>query len=258
MSLRSWTARIVAGAAAAGALAASSQAATYTFNVHVTQGPTNIFSPTFGPVDFLQTFTLEPTPRSVAFSYSGVSIHSEDATGQATWTPTPFDPRIQAITGIVLPDADVAALKYLNSVAGSAPADAYRIQVSSAATTELNVGVLRSLRESSFSMTASGGPHNNFDPLDAEGLRDLLLYAGPLQWRQEGRWRIFLDGSLNSDTHVVYGGVATLVGFTPTPPPGPGPTPSAAPEPATWALLIAGFGLAGASLRRRRVLRPLA
>jgi hypothetical protein len=33
------------------------------------------------------------------------------------------------------------------------------------------------------------------------------------------------------------------------PDPGPG---AAVPEPATWALMIAGFGLAGASLRRRR------
>lgn len=32
----------------------------------------------------------------------------------------------------------------------------------------------------------------------------------------------------------------------------PEPEPSAAPEPTTWALIIGGFGLAGASLRRRR------
>ncbi|PZQ55625.1 MAG: hypothetical protein DI570_22025 [Phenylobacterium zucineum] len=30
--------------------------------------------------------------------------------------------------------------------------------------------------------------------------------------------------------------------------------PSAAPEPATWALMIGGFGMAGATLRRRRSL----
>ncbi len=32
----------------------------------------------------------------------------------------------------------------------------------------------------------------------------------------------------------------------------PGPPVTAVPEPSTWALLIGGFGLAGASLRRRR------
>lgn len=32
------------------------------------------------------------------------------------------------------------------------------------------------------------------------------------------------------------------------------PNPNAVPEPATWALMISGFGLAGATLRRRRAL----
>lgn len=35
---------------------------------------------------------------------------------------------------------------------------------------------------------------------------------------------------------------------------GPAPTPGSVPEPTAWALMIMGFGLAGAQLRRRRVL----
>ena len=34
--------------------------------------------------------------------------------------------------------------------------------------------------------------------------------------------------------------------------------PTAAPEPATWALMISGFGLAGAGLRRRRAVAATA
>ncbi|WP_337187970.1 PEPxxWA-CTERM sorting domain-containing protein [Phenylobacterium sp.] len=34
---------------------------------------------------------------------------------------------------------------------------------------------------------------------------------------------------------------------------GPGPGPGAIPEPATWAMMICGFGMAGAVLRRRRL-----
>jgi hypothetical protein len=37
-------------------------------------------------------------------------------------------------------------------------------------------------------------------------------------------------------------------------PPGGGGDPPAVPEPASWALFIAGFGLTGAMLRRRRAL----
>jgi len=43
-----------------------------------------------------------------------------------------------------------------------------------------------------------------------------------------------------------YSGVATLVSGAVA------PGPSAVPEPAAWALMIAGFGLAGAALRRMR------
>ena len=37
-----------------------------------------------------------------------------------------------------------------------------------------------------------------------------------------------------------------------------GSIPSAVPEPATWAMMIVGFGLAGAAMRRRREAPALA
>ena len=44
-------------------------------------------------------------------------------------------------------------------------------------------------------------------------------------------------------------GAAITVPGTPSATPG---SPSVAPEPATWAMMIAGFGLVGAATRRRR------
>jgi len=50
-----------------------------------------------------------------------------------------------------------------------------------------------------------------------------------------------------------HAGYAYLDGFGSVAPP-PGPTPGGVPEPATWALMIAGFGMVGATLRRRQAL----
>lgn len=64
-------------------------------------------------------------------------------------------------------------------------------------------------------------------------------------------------------------GVGGVIGGTPTPPPGGGeaitPTPGtdvvppipAVPEPATWAMMLIGFGLVGGLLRRRAAPLPL-
>jgi hypothetical protein len=54
------------------------------------------------------------------------------------------------------------------------------------------------------------------------------------------------------DTVVEGGGLVTYVYKLPdSPPPPPPPPGGAAPEPAAWALLLAGFALAGARLRGR-------
>jgi hypothetical protein len=56
------------------------------------------------------------------------------------------------------------------------------------------------------------------------------------------------------DTPRGGGGVTSTdseTGPEPGPGPGPGPNPTIVPEPSTWFLLIAGFGLLGGMLRRR-------
>jgi len=47
----------------------------------------------------------------------------------------------------------------------------------------------------------------------------------------------YISGYLNS-------GLTNLTGYTP-------PTPPRVPEPATWAMMVGGFGMIGGALRRR-------
>ena len=60
----------------------------------------------------------------------------------------------------------------------------------------------------------------------------------------------FEVGSANQDRVAIVN-----VSVTPsdTPPPPPPPPPSSVPEPASWAMMVAGFGVVGSALRRRRV-----
>lgn len=64
--------------------------------------------------------------------------------------------------------------------------------------------------------------------------------SGALQLYKPDAW-----GEMLAETEFEFGGLeVTYVG--------PSPMPGGVPEPATWALMLAGFGLAGHALRRRR------
>ncbi len=65
---------------------------------------------------------------------------------------------------------------------------------------------------------------------------------------------ISLDGSVNTFTSVIMGNLTVNVERTSSSSPGGGTSAAAVPEPASWAMLIAGFGVVGASLRSRRQL----
>ena len=79
------------------------------------------------------------------------------------------------------------------------------------------------------------------------------IVTGSLTWDTPVQQITALDGSIftvkfHNLTGVTFGGNATAkVTITVD------HVASAAPEPATWALMIGGFGMAGATLRRRRV-----
>ena len=79
---------------------------------------------------------------------------------------------------------------------------------------------------------------------------DVSGKSGPFSISAANTFQLLLSGYDAYDTYFTYGGAAFSPGASPPPPPPPG---GAVPEPATWAMMIAGFGLAGAALRRRKI-----
>ena len=97
--------------------------------------------------------------------------------------------------------------------------------------------------------------------LGSTGWADNQEYSFDLQFTSSNI-KVFVDGVLEIDldgafadgafgfynysqAQVLYAGIEEVI----LPPP---PTPGAIPEPATWAMLIMGFGFVGSAMRRRR------
>jgi hypothetical protein len=78
---------------------------------------------------------------------------------------------------------------------------------------------------------------------------DVSASVGPFAITADSTFQLLLTGYNNYDSYFTYGGAAFSPGASPPPPP---PPPPGVPEPATWAMMIGGLALVGASMRRRR------
>ncbi|WP_235890262.1 PEPxxWA-CTERM sorting domain-containing protein [Sandaracinobacter neustonicus] len=87
----------------------------------------------------------------------------------------------------------------------------------------------------------------------ADGFADLVWYGLDFTTDADGLlWLDFFETySDEANPDGLWNGTLTFT-YTPGTPTGP-----VVPEPATWAMMIAGFGLVGASMRRRRVSLPV-
>ncbi|MEW5684470.1 MAG: PEPxxWA-CTERM sorting domain-containing protein, partial [Pseudomonadota bacterium] len=228
----------------------------------VTAGAGAAYSPS--AVEFTETWTFTPTlsvspgaytpPGPLTYRWRG-----EDAAGGLT------DPLAdaQAVSGLGDDGFDYSRGTFKN--ARNFDADGNRISANS----EFSLDQGRS----AFSATDEGGYHSqgyNRYLFGAQGnylassLYDAamieFLTGRTLSYRVTGYDTIYgPDFSLvTADSYEIMGS-AVLIAYSGVQADPAGPNgretfgaPAAVPEPATWALMIGGFGLAGATLRRRR------
>ncbi|WP_296597976.1 PEPxxWA-CTERM sorting domain-containing protein [Phenylobacterium sp.] len=111
----------------------------------------------------------------------------------------------------------------------------------------------------SYNMAGIGGDELSFDGLDfvwnpEDGDLTLVLeIIKPSKTTGLGSISSFGGGGDQPEAFKPFGpGPSDIGGPNDSPNDGPVGEPSPAPEPAAWALMIAGFGMAGATLRQRR------
>ncbi|WP_296598221.1 PEPxxWA-CTERM sorting domain-containing protein [Phenylobacterium sp.] len=225
--------RILAlGASAVVAFAAAPAAAlTLTFAVHVTGS-----SPGAPAIDdFEMTWTFEP----VLYEFGGQKTYYGDVAGVVA---TPQGADMFAVAGVSEPYAPPPDSWALNrTMDGDNVYVEFYQRFRSADLDAERLGDYQN-------QIAGGGlfPAVNYTP---GGFVYLVQSLGDLQWSQTALQTV---GGFTNDgpplTVVgerLYTGTARLVAWDVE------PDPPAVPEPATWALMIVGFGLVGSTLRRR-------
>jgi hypothetical protein len=253
---------LVAAAAAVAALSVAAPAAalTLTFKIDVTGSSDG--SPL--PASFTETWTFNPVFSSSSFSFPGFPPFVMPS----TTTTDRFGGAAVASDGALT--GDLLTLAGLSGVAPTASTATFknrRVYDGDNNLTSQNTEAEFNLTVNSNALVSGGGtPEDVFDDIYdissysrylflAEGnysppamteaaFIDFLVGQGPLSWNEQASHTVgspYFGGQIVSSESRGYSGTATLVT-------GPG---GAVPEPASWALMILGFGAAGAMLRRR-------
>jgi hypothetical protein len=230
--MKIWT-TIGAATAALGLLAAAAPAAALTlaFNVSVTSG-----TGAFTPHSFVQTWEL--TAFQAVDVYGAEQFHTLEATASASQSPSYA--AIQAASGL----ADFASSRMVAANYDAAPGVVVKglglYQLRNLITQYDDGSVHQQTMSENIALTLlvpviGGG-------ITEANLTDFILSLGPLAFESYGTSDHWDQYSQHTGTAARYKGTATLITAA----------PGAVPEPASWALMIAGFGLAGAALRRRQ------
>jgi hypothetical protein len=206
----------LAAAAAATALAVASPAlaATMVFDINVTSA-TGVSG--FTPTSFQETFTLGAATLS----------SSTEITGPVSGS-TPLTAGLQSLVDLT------GATDYSNyflAIDSPPPGFPFPPSVEGDLYENLSAGASGSYQQSIDGGSSLAVPGS----VDAAGLAAFFTSQGALPWYEQ------VSGS-DYALLASYSGTATLVSFTDV---------SAAPEPASWALMLLGVGGLGAMLRRR-------
>jgi hypothetical protein len=230
----------VAGAMALGLGAAgTAQAATYLVTVTLTEvfHDPNALGAEIRPIVFNQIVHTGPLSGGpVAVTDFGAFIRTQaDGAGSADGDLSPFEAGLAADIG--LDDSPLAGgftmSELLDTPPGGASSLLYSLSIGRTRVIHLPFGA--GISTKSLQLTLGGGPLDG--PATIAPLTDGDFGARFLGGGQADLSAVVNFGDTNLsylDYQGTYSAVATV------------------PEPAAWALMIAGFGLAGAGLRRRK------
>jgi hypothetical protein len=240
---------VAAAIVLAGPLEASASA-TLLFNVDV-QSRWN-GSGQFNPFTFTQAWNITGTPFTTSDHGAPPkwSNYREVFVPQAVARqPTTFDSQIEnelGVSSFATTDLNFQATKTYNLFAGAAGYGSYffNAQQDFDTLTDLGGGFTHDVWFTTGIQGNSSFPVSDLSKLNYAGIARLLSESGPIHW-----WGWAGDATINPqhaysmNYQVEYNGTATFAGVV-------------IPEPATWIVLIVGFGFVGAGIRRRRVTSP--